>query len=239
MEVTRQIEQELADAAGIQVFAEEDGDTIVLTGMIESEMERTTVYDVARAVAPNRDFVDNLEIATVLPSEIGDLDISEAGAADFPTATQGTMDDEALEPGDFTDQHVLKDPFTASGPSGTAADEEIGEGEDIYVPPIDPVLDRNGEVVNGFSLSATETLEVDRATEDGSLGDEAIADAVRRELREDSATAELEIEVEVEAGIVTLRGTVADIDDTENAEEVASRLPGVREVREQLKVAGM
>ena len=239
MEVTRQIEQELEAVAGIQVVAEEDGNTIVLTGMVESEMEHSTIYDIARAIAPGRDFVDNIEIATVLPSEIGQLELSEAGAGDFPTATQGTQDDESLEPGDFTDQHVLSDPFTASGPSGTASDEEIGEGDDVYVPPIDPVLDRNGEVVNGFALSAMDSLEVDRATEDGSLGDEAIADAVRRELREDSSTAELEIEVEVETGIVTLRGTVADIEDTENAEDVASRLPGVREVREQLKVAGM
>ena len=239
MEVTRRIEQELEAVAGIQVAAEDDGNAIVLTGMVESEMEHSTVYEIAGAIAPDREFIDNIEIATVLPAEIGELELSEAAAGDFPAAEQGTQDDESLEPGDFTDQHVLKDPFTASGPSGTAADEEIGEGDESYVPPIDPVLGRRGEVVNGFGLSAMESMPVDRSAEDGRFGDEAIADAVRRELREDSSTAELEIEVAVEAGVVILSGTVSDIDDAENAEDVASRLPGVREVREHLKIAGM
>jgi hypothetical protein len=238
MEVAQRIEQELANV-GIQVFAEDDGRAIVLSGMVQSDIEHSTVYEIAGAIAPGRDLVDNIEMTMVLPSEIGELELSEAVAGDFPAATQGTQDDESLEPGDFTDQHTLSDPFTASGPSGTASDQELGEGEDVYVPPIDPVLDRNGEVVNGFGLSAMDSLQVDRSAADGNLGDEAIADAIRRELREDSSTAELEIEVEVNAGIVTLLGTVADLDDAENAEEVASRLPGVREVREQLSVTNI
>jgi hypothetical protein len=41
---------------------------------------------------------------------------------------------------------------------------------------------------------------------DGRPGDEAIADAVRRELREDATTTSLEAEVLVHAGGVHLRG---------------------------------
>lgn len=67
--------------------------------------------------------------------------------------------------------------------------------------------------------------------------DEAIARAVRRELHEDAATTELRIAVEVEGGVVRLRGKVPEVGDAENAEEVAGRVPGVGEVIEELVVA--
>ena len=69
------------------------------------------------------------------------------------------------------------------------------------------------------------------------LGDEALADAVRRELAEDAATAELNIFVAVRNGVAHLRGQVADLDDADNAESVAARVPGIREVVEELDVA--
>ena len=40
-------------------------------------------------------------------------------------------------------------------------------------------------------------------------------------------------------GIARLRGLVQDLDDAENAEEVAARVPGVIEVREELDVESM
>lgn len=83
-----------------------------------------------------------------------------------------------------------------------------------------------------------DSLEVERSS-DGTLGDEAIADAIRRELREDAATTALTIDVAVYRGVARLRGTVQDIADAENAEEVAARVPGVLEVREELEVADM
>ena len=67
-------------------------------------------------------------------------------------------------------------------------------------------------------------------------GDEAMADLVRQELREDAATTDLEIRVVVRDGVVHLHGTVTDLDDADAAEEVASRIPGVREVSEELDV---
>jgi len=42
--------------------------------------------------------------------------------------------------------------------------------------------------------------------------------------------------VVVRDGVVHLHGTVTDLDDADAAEEVASRIPGVREVREELDV---
>ena len=56
---------------------------------------------------------------------------------------------------------------------------------------------------------------------------------------EDSATADLSIFVAVRNGIAHLRGQVPDLDDADNAEEVAARVPGIREVVEELDVANV
>jgi osmotically-inducible protein OsmY len=50
-------------------------------------------------------------------------------------------------------------------------------------------------------------------------------------------TADLSVSVEVESGVVHLRGTVSSIDDGENAEAVASAVPGVTEVVDETDVA--
>lgn len=72
--------------------------------------------------------------------------------------------------------------------------------------------------------------------EDNQPGDEALADAVRRELQEDVLTTALPIDVGVEEGVVHLYGTVEELEDAENAEEVASRVPGVLEVIDELEI---
>ena len=121
--------------------------------------------------------------------------------------------------------------------SGVDADEEA---DTAYSPPTDPVVttDQHGNtrVLGGFSSSSMESVEVERSS-DGTLGDEAIAEAILRELREDAATTALTIDVAVVNGVAHLRGTVADITDSENAEEVAARVPGVTEVVDELKVS--
>jgi len=83
-----------------------------------------------------------------------------------------------------------------------------------------------------------DSLEVAPSAEDGMPGDEAIADAIRRELREDAATTDLRIRVVVRQGIVRLLGKVPTLDDADNAESVAARVAGVRELIEELDVEG-
>jgi len=140
---------------------------------------------------------------------------------------------------DFSDQPLLDDPLTAAGASGSAADDPASDGDEVYIPPTDPVVttDSHGQaqILGGFAISSTDEIAVPRSS-DGQLGDEAIAETVRQELREDAATTDLQVEVEVNAGIVVLRGTVSDLDDVDNAEAVAARVPGVVEVQEFLRV---
>jgi hypothetical protein len=143
-----------------------------------------------------------------------------------------------LEPS-FTDQPLLTDPMAAVG-GRDALSDPVAEGDDVYVPAMDPVTTTNAhgetEVLGGFSLSASEQITPPRSASDGQIGDEAIADAVRAALQQDAATTDLDIRVTVRRGIVHLHGSVADLDDADNAEEVARRVEGIVDVAEELEV---
>ena len=103
------------------------------------------------------------------------------------------------------------------------------------------------EIGVGFGLEGTE-VELDEdedypeardLPEEVEAGDYEIAQRVRKALRRDATTAALDVDVEVEDGIVTLFGEVETIDDSDNAEEVALEVPGVIDVVNELVVAGM
>lgn len=116
-------------------------------------------------------------------------------------------------------------------------DEERTEGAEPYFAPTDPVMSGSGEIIGGFEETSMDDLAADPSTIDEEPGDEAIADAVRRELREDAATCHLALSVEVRRGVVYLRGA-ADLEDTDNAADVASRVAGVRQVVDQIATRG-
>ncbi len=65
--------------------------------------------------------------------------------------------------------------------------------------------------------------------------DEDITLDVLRELRKDALTTDLHVRVSALDGVVHLHGQV---DSPEDAEAVASRIGGVKEVREELKIVG-
>jgi osmotically-inducible protein OsmY len=128
----------------------------------------------------------------------------------------------------------------ASGAGSSGADDPASGGDAVYSPPIDPVVttDAHGRahVLGGFGSGEEVSVE---PSSDYRPGDEALADAVRRELAEDAATADLSIFVAVRNGVAHLRGQVADLDDADNAESVAARVPGIREVAEELDVSSV
>src|SRR5205823_6519071 len=138
-----------------------------------------------------------------------------------------------LDP-DFTDQ-----PLDTEGLAQAGVDTQL-EGDNVTFAPTDPVLttDDRGRVgvLNGFSPTSSDSLEVAPSTLDDRPGDEAIADAVRDALRRDARTTALDVDVLVREGVVHLRGEVEDLLDVESAQEVASRVPGVVEVVDQTKV---
>ena len=131
---------------------------------------------------------------------------------------------------DFTDQPLSTD----------AADvTENSDGDEVFFAPTDPVLragaDGQPEILGGFSPTAE--APVPERSSDGRIGDEAISDAVRDSLALDASTADLQLTVAVDVGVVRVRGTVQGIDDGENAEAVASAVEGVVEVIDETEVA--
>jgi hypothetical protein len=125
-------------------------------------------------------------------------------------------------------------------PPREARDTGTGESGEPFLAPVDPVLglDPRGRpvVLGGFGPSSMDSIEVDPSAHGLGLGDEAVADAVRRELREDAATTALAVDVEVWDGVVHLRGVVAGPEDAEAAEAVAARVPSVVEVADHLEL---
>lgn len=173
---------------------------------------------------------------TDLTTTAHSLDTTDLDAAGLDVAGVESPD---LEPS-LIDQPILTDPLAAAGGQDDT-DDPVADGDEVYVPPVDPVIaaDRPGDVtvLGGFALSAEEEIRPRRSASDGQIGDEALVDAVQSALRHDAATTDLEIEVVVEQGVVYLRGRVTGPEDAENAEEVAGRVEGVAEVVEELEVA--
>lgn len=233
--LARRIAEQFAQA-GLQVTVESADGSLLLSGIVESEEAREAAVDIVSQAVPGARIDDQIEVESVLPTDVDDF------AGDEPTAemaeTRADIADQ-IEP-DFTDQPGLFDPIEASGAESSNPEDPAESGE-VYTPPTDPVLSTNihGEarVLNGFDSG--EPLEVEPSASDNRPGDEALADAVRRQLAEDSATTDLNIVVAVRNGVAHLRGRVSDLDDADNAESVAARVPGIRDVVEELEVANV
>jgi osmotically-inducible protein OsmY len=239
--LTDRIEQEL-EKAGLHVAVEQADKRITLSGLVDSDEQRQAVFDIVRHIAPDYQIDSNLDVQMELPQAVGALTSDEPSPSDLPDSIQEIEAlGGSLEP-DFTDQPLLTDPTAASG-SPDSWEDPVQEGDETYVPPTDPVVttDLHGQaqVLGGFQATSDEEIDVARSALDNLPGDEAIADAVRQELREDAATTDLQILVYVREGVVHLRGRVPTLEDAENAESVAAGVPGVDEVIEELEVAGL
>ncbi|MBI2323152.1 MAG: BON domain-containing protein [Chloroflexi bacterium] len=219
------IAQELAEQLDVHVVVEDADGVIVLSGGVDSPEAREAAERVAARMAPGRRIENDLEVETTLPEvvteEIGGI---EPDFTSLPLDVVGAVE-ERREASDGREE------------------EQIGHGAVPFFPPTDPVIGPGPrgeiEVIGGFTPTSMDSLEVEASAEDEVPGDEAIADAVRRELREDALTTDFEIRVYVQRGVVHLRGTVPSVEDALNAEEVAARVPGVVEVREELEVSGL
>jgi len=236
----RRIQQQLA-GAGIQAAVEVADGTLVLNGIVESEESRQAASDIASQMVDDVPIDNQLEVETVLPVNVEDFQAGEVSAELAESSDDILVAGGDINP-DFTDRPGLSDPTEAGGPHGSA-DEDLASSGEVYTPPIDPVLSTDAygaaHVLGGFEIDSAQDVPVERSALDATPGDEALADAVRRELAEDSATADLTIFVAVRHGVAHLRGQVADLDDADNAESVAARVPGIREVVEELDVANV
>jgi osmotically-inducible protein OsmY len=235
------IERAIREVAELDVVVEDQGATIVLEGIVDSERDRQAAEDIATDLAGDAQIDNALEVQDIFPMSV-DVFSDEIRSGDLTEDVAGITAAGGQVNPDFTDQQLETDPQAVAGPVSSADDDPaVDNGERAYVPPIDPVTvtgeDGAEDVLGGFEVSSMDDITTGEVVEDHGFGDEAIADAVRRELREDAATTDLEIRVIVRNGVVHLHGSVPDLEDADAAEEVAARVPGVREVSEELEVA--
>lgn len=236
---TERIEQALVRDAEIYLAVEEDEGRVVVSGMVSTEAEHATALDIVSSLAGAMPIDDNIEVAGAMPEYLGKLHLATGDVAQFVGAAAGLEESGSLEPGDFARQELATDPVAGSGAGQSSVEaDDSAEGNVAYVPPVDPV-GTSRRTIGGYEItSLDEQPETERSTIDGRPSDDAIAEAVLRELREDAATSDLDLRVTVRNGVVHLRGVVQTVDDAENSEAVASRVAGVTGVRELLDVRG-
>jgi len=122
--------------------------------------------------------------------------------------------------------------------------EAVEEGF-TYVPPIDPPVvpggDDNAEIASGLGLSALDE-EYDEDHHDSFLSaDDEVRARVREAIRADSSTSQYAGRIAISArdGVVTLRGVVDDLVDSDNLLAVAEYVEDVDEVVDELRVRGL
>ena len=199
MATTAELERMLEENDFPGVVIEESDGRLVVSGIVMTEDERRSVLELLQD-ATEEPLEDDLEVDGTMPAVIreladpgrvdrlSDVEVSEAEMRGFHGATEG-LEEDTLEPGDFqSPDHVETDGWTAVGPTSALDEDLVAEGDTVFVPPSDPVVRRDPvtfreRVVGGLQESSMDDLHVHRSALDGQYGDEAIADAVRRELR--------------------------------------------------------
>lgn len=226
--LSQQIEHRIAEQTGASVDVEEVDGAVRLRGVVEAEEARGRAGQIAAEMAGGKRVDNQLDVDWSMSDTVAAMGTNDARANDPVESLEALQESGALEP-DFTDE-----------PLDTDEGSVIQDGANVYFPPTDPVIGIGGsgqaQVLGGFTPTSLTADAVAPSAEDNQLGDVAIEDAIRRELREDASTTDLRIEVSVEGGVARLRGKVTDMDDAENAEAVAARVPGVVEVLEELDV---
>lgn len=240
------VDRRLRDEAGIFAAVRVGGGVAYLDGLVESAAQRDAASDLASGVAG---------IARVQ----NDLDVEEFGSpgesrvinsAVYADTGYQMLDSDLVDgrnPLSELDEPDFNEPIAEVGGDMTTNSMIAAEEGIPYMPPTDPVVrpsddDQGLALATGFGETSIDEFPDTLATTafgDGPPGDEDIRQQVVEALRSDAATIDLVIDVIVRNGVVHLRGQVQTLDDAESAEEVAGRIPTVREVIEELEVAAL
>ncbi len=231
-DLTRRLWAALGPLELVGLQAEVRGGVAYLEGSVPTPAMRRQAVELARGVPGVTGVVDELAVEPISPTDmprevelepVADVDVELLGLDTIP----GTEPD-------------------LNADLGTNDPAEAADGSEPYYPPTDPVVKpaprKQGDIriVGGFSRGALD-LPIEPEDHPAQLqrGDDEIAEDVKLALDEDAATTDLQIWVVVRNGVVHLRGRVGSIEDAEQAEEIAARVPGVVEVREELDVEGL
>ncbi len=234
------IQQQLEEQADIHVLVAQERNVILLSGRVGTEEERGVAEQIAASLAPDAHIANNLDVESFLPagSEGEKTFIPDAAEGDEIPTSASTFAQEGLEFEPGVNNQPLETNEINVVDADVWDDDAPAEPDTAYFPSTDPVITAhaqgNIDVLGGFAASSDDEIEVRHSAEDARPGDEALAEAIQQELREDALTTDLSIEVEVREGVARLRGRVPDLTDAENVEEVANRVPGVYAVIDDL-----
>lgn len=233
-----QIAQQVLARTGARIVVAAQQDVVMLSGIVPSRRDREVAGTIAATLAGNKRVENLLEIENTLPPGVtAEPSPNRDASGHSDRTTQDEIVDD-LNP-EFTGQPLETTPSFASGDFIFTGTDEA-EPDPTYYPPTDPPTGPNAagnlEVINGFAPGATDDEAPELSAEDDIPGDEALIAAIQRQLHEDAATTTLAITVQVENGVAYLRGGVPGLDDARNAETVAARVPGVRDVVEELDI---
>lgn len=233
--------QTLLDQAGIAVGVDVRDGVARLTGLVTSSEIHQAAIDLARMVDGVRAVDDQLDEVVISPDSYFEAPDRDEG---FGYADRWALRDDIPD---------TEPDFTGSVGAGSDDFQRAIEEAEPYFPPTDPVVrpstdDQDLRVVGGFQSTSMDELateadaeptdEMDEIAQFEIRDDDDIRADVLRELREDALTTDLTLEVNVINGVVFLKGSVSSVQDAENAEAVAGRVPGVAEVRDMTEVVG-
>jgi osmotically-inducible protein OsmY len=236
--LARRIERRLREQMPFDgVVAQGADGAIYLSGRVPSSRDRQQAEFLARKLARGAPVENDLNVERVLPEDRGAYAIQDLVQEPEVETVTGTLGPERQLDPLFTGQPLETNDLNAIG-SDALDDDPDKEPDPVFFAPTDPVVHggREGEleVLGGFDPTSMSCDDVDPSFEDNRVGDEALITAIQRELAEDATTTTFTIDVTVENGVARLRGQVGDLEDAENAEEVAGRVPGVRDVIDEL-----
>jgi osmotically-inducible protein OsmY len=212
-----------------------------ITGPVDSKNNYQAALDIVRSVEGVTGIDDEIEVTTLAPDSAFD---DEAASQGFEYAENPAIDENA-------DVEYAGDMMEDVGAGASDVQEAVEEAEP-YFPPTDPVVTPTDDAQKLEKTGGWQDTSMDEVAEDpeldsdedeptspsaGARDDETIREDILRELRQDALTTDLGIDVEVVRGIVVLRGSVPSLDDAINAEEVARRVPGVKDVNEETTIA--
>ncbi len=223
------------EEAGIFVGVGLGDGVITLSGAVESEESRVAAIDVACAASADRGLrvEDDLDVLQIAPDADFQGD-DDAGGGAF-----AFIDPDVNRDGELDPSFEAEPDF--AGSVGTTDSEAVVEDAETYFAPTDPVVlpsdgNQQLQVVGGFGETSMDSTAGAASFDD--RNDEDITLDVLRELRKDALTTDLHVRVSALDGVVHLHGQVDSPEDAENAEAVASRIGGVKEVHEELKIVG-
>ena len=212
--IRREVRQKAAEMGETMVDCSVEDGRVILDGTVSSDEQSYLLEDAVRRL-PDVESVENNLMVEAFTAEVEDV---AEGVDLFPD-------------------------FSAEVGSGNVM--EAGAEAEPYFPATDPVVEPDDssdgvEIVGGFDQSAGEDAVRASLPQSGiPQGDDEIREGVIAALRSDAATTDLDIDVSVVDRVVFLRGTVSSLEEADLAESVASRVPGIEEVREELNIAGM